>query len=152
MQTILPCVQWNCLYILMFLNTTKGWRVPRIVWTPVQVQTIPGARHCLVIIFSENKGFYVGQVFYSWSWLKVLIGLRPYVWTALEGWVLLRPSMFIHEELVVILIYFQVLAHLSRHQMSSFKLIQFLVNSMTWLSNSSNNDIFILFVVVSFGA
>ena len=32
---------------------------PRIVWTPAQVQTILGARHRLVIIFSENTGFYV---------------------------------------------------------------------------------------------
>ena len=36
------------------------WRYQRmIVWTPAQVQTILGARHRLVIIFSENKGFYV---------------------------------------------------------------------------------------------
>ena len=38
---------------------TKQWRVPRIVWTPARAQTILGARHRLVIIFSENKDFYV---------------------------------------------------------------------------------------------
>ena len=59
MQTIWPRARWSCLYLLMFHNTTKGWRAPRIVWTPAQVQTILGARHRLVIIFSENKGFYV---------------------------------------------------------------------------------------------
>ena len=59
MQTIWPCAQWSCLYLLMFPNTTKGWCAPRIVWTPAQVQTILGAHHHLVIIFSENKGFYV---------------------------------------------------------------------------------------------
>ena len=26
--------RWSCLYLLMFPNTTKGWRAPRIVWTP----------------------------------------------------------------------------------------------------------------------
>ena len=55
------------------------------------------------------------QVFYSWSWLKVLVRLIPYMWTALGGWVSSRPLMFVHEELIVILIYFRVLAHLSRH-------------------------------------
>ena len=59
MQTTSPCARWSCLYLLMFPNTTKGWRMPRIVWTCAGVQTILGACHRLVIIFSENTGFYV---------------------------------------------------------------------------------------------
>ena len=59
MQTISLCAKWDCLYILTSHNTTKGWHVPRIIWTPVQVQMIFGARHHLVIIFSENKDFHV---------------------------------------------------------------------------------------------
>ena len=51
--------RWSCLYLLTFPNTTKAWCAPRIVWTPAQVQTMLGAHHRLVIIFSENKGFYV---------------------------------------------------------------------------------------------
>ena len=56
------CKQFDCVHgevvcTLTFPNTTKGWRVPRIVWTPAQVQTILGTCHRLVIIFSENKGF-----------------------------------------------------------------------------------------------
>ena len=42
-----------------FHCTTKGWCASRIIWTPAQVQTILGAHHSLVIIFSKNKGFYV---------------------------------------------------------------------------------------------
>ena len=37
---------------------TKQWHAPRIVWALAGVQTILGARHCLVIVFSENKWFW----------------------------------------------------------------------------------------------
>ena len=47
-------------YIEIFIFAkmmTKQWRVPRIVWALAGVQTILGARHCLVMVFSENKDF-----------------------------------------------------------------------------------------------
>ena len=78
MQTISLCMLKNCLYILMFHNTTKEWHAPRIVWTPAQVQTILGTFHHLVIIFSENKGFYVAlptMVQITWFFLHYVLSV-----------------------------------------------------------------------------